>query len=301
MKKPIPTRPNVMKSVSGFALLPIILAIIISGLFLSVGISVIDSKANHHKYEVSGDKIEKAVNAIISWTKETGRLPDNTEFLSVTGISEDAWKNDFVYVYDGNLAGISSGGICGRQSTVISSAALSDIAFIIISGGNDYTIDSTPKTSGPYAGNASLSNNDVIKTITLNRLRSNICLNQNQVNQLSILNKELPYICEGESYTATLFAQGGVSPYSWSYDAKPPWLNLSQTGANYQCQGTPSANGYFTTEIVLRDSVGNTVETQFEIAVYECEDEEAEDPEDPEKSQKPKKPKKPKKNKKTKD
>ena len=284
---------NILKKNAGFALLPIILIIIVSGLFLTAGLSLISSKAHEAKYDTSKKNMEKAVAAIIGWSKETGRLPEDTEFFSVTGISKDSWLNDFVYVYDDNLTDTLSGGICGRQSTAVSSAVLSDIAFILISRGKDYQLDSTPNASGAFSGTADLSAGDLIKPVSLSRLQSAICFSPHQVNQLRILNNELPYTCEGEAYSSTLFSQGGMAPYAWSYSIKPDWLTLSETGNTCLCQGTPSGTGSYTLGIILNDAVENKIEKQFVITVYECE----EDPTNPKKPKKPKKEKKAKKNK----
>ena len=232
---------------------------------------MIQARVMQDKYEDSQNAVETAANVVIGWSlQNNGRLPNTAEFTAITGSKQDAWRQNLVYIYDADLANISTGGICGRNSTGISASGISDIAFVIISGGNDVTIDSTPNTSGDYTGTATLSENDLIRTITLNRLHAKMCFSQNDMNLLEVLNHELPEACEGEVYAAEIHAKGGVAPYSWSYSIKPTWLILTDNGNSYQCGGTPSAGGIYPTEIVLLDAAGKTIQKEFNIKVKPC-------------------------------
>jgi uncharacterized protein (TIGR03437 family) len=57
---------------------------------------------------------------------------------------------------------------------------------------------------------------------------------------LGIATSSLPPATEGTPYIATLAANGGTTPYSWSATGLPSWLNLSSSG---QLSGTPPAAG----------------------------------------------------------
>ena len=253
---------------SGFALLPIILVMCISGVFLSIGLSFIGSEAKQKKFNAARSHLENTAGAVISWSVQNGRIPDAIELFSMIGVREDAWKKNIVYVYDSRLASAASGGVCGRRTTGISSNGISNIAFVLISGGDDYTIDSTPAASGAYSGNTTLSSLDLIKTITLAQLHSNICKGMDQC--LDIINPELPDGCVGQAYSATLFSQGGVPPHSWSYTAKPAWVNCSVTGEDFLCEGTPPVIGENTFGIILTDADGNRLERQYSFRVTTC-------------------------------
>jgi Putative Ig domain len=69
----------------------------------------------------------------------------------------------------------------------------------------------------------------------------------------------------GSAYAASLFADGGVRPYTWAIVAGqlPPGLNLSGN----RIQGTPTAAGTFTFTARVRDSGGQEASRQFSITV----------------------------------
>jgi large repetitive protein len=69
----------------------------------------------------------------------------------------------------------------------------------------------------------------------------------------------------GQSYATSLFASGGVQPYTWSVVAGglPPGLSL---GGNV-ISGTPSTAGSFGFTAQVRDSAGSTASQAFTINV----------------------------------
>lgn len=69
----------------------------------------------------------------------------------------------------------------------------------------------------------------------------------------------------GSSYAASLFADGGIPPYSGAIVAGqlPPGLSL---GGN-RIQGTPSAAGNFTFTARVRDSGGQEASGQVSITI----------------------------------
>ena len=255
---------------TGVALLPVIFGIMIMGLFMTAGLSLIDASARKNKVEATRKKMNHAAEAVLNWSAQNGRLPDNTEFTALTGLLEDEWHQNIIYAYDSNLTRTASGGICGRPVTAISSSSVSDIAFLIISGGEDFTLDSAPNTDGPYSGTASLAIDDIVKSIDLNQVKAESCFSETTTTRLQILNNDLPNACTGVNYSATLYVQGGVLPYTWSYTAKPAWLTLSASGTGYTCQGMPTSAGTDTAIVKVTDTLGNTVQKRFDIAVSSC-------------------------------
>lgn len=69
----------------------------------------------------------------------------------------------------------------------------------------------------------------------------------------------------GASYATSLFADGGIKPYTWAIVAGqlPPGLNLSGN----RIQGTPTTAGTFTFTARVRDSAGQEATRQFSITV----------------------------------
>jgi len=85
---------------------------------------------------------------------------------------------------------------------------------------------------------------------------------------LEITTTELPKCIEGQSYNATLSAQGGVPPYSWALinGTLPTGLSLSSDGT---ISGTPTQSGSFAFEVQVRDSEQNTASRAFALSVIQ--------------------------------
>ncbi|HTQ55988.1 MAG TPA: putative Ig domain-containing protein [Bryobacteraceae bacterium] len=76
----------------------------------------------------------------------------------------------------------------------------------------------------------------------------------------------LPAGTTGASYTATLAATGGTTPYNWTIasGALPAGLSLSTAGS---ISGTPRASGTFTFTVQLTDATSVTVTKAFSLTV----------------------------------
>jgi uncharacterized protein (TIGR03437 family) len=76
----------------------------------------------------------------------------------------------------------------------------------------------------------------------------------------------LPAATETLAYTASLAAQGGVPPYSWSATGLPSWLSLSPAGS---LSGTPPVGtaGTVTFNAVVNDASTQTAQSAFQITI----------------------------------
>jgi putative Ig domain-containing protein len=84
---------------------------------------------------------------------------------------------------------------------------------------------------------------------------------------LQITTTGLPLGIVGTSYSATLSATGGTTPYSWSVTGSgqlPTGLTLSTTGT---ISGTPTVVGIFTFQVQVRDAAGLTSSSSFSINI----------------------------------
>lgn len=292
---------------NGFALFPVILAVLIMGALIGFGLTLIGPRIKKEKYTQTHETIIAAIQAIVSWSLANGRLPDSSNLSSVVGNLDDAWRKSFVYVYDNRLASSSTGGICGRQSTNITSGTTTDIAFLLVSGGDDYQVDSTPNTSGQYTGNITASSKDIIRWVTLNELKNNAGCYANTLGRLRIINNELPRACDGQTYNAAIYAENGVpfatgGRYKWCLKGSlpngvtstpgipgcPSTPDCSSLGTeassqwsqadNFQLIGTPTAIGSYSIVVLVRDNNDNTpvesddncVQKAFLITVASC-------------------------------
>jgi hypothetical protein len=254
----------------GFAFLPFIVGLALLGTLVGVGVSLIKPRAKIEKVTQTQENMDAMTRTLLGWTVLNKRLPDSTEFSSVVEDGDDAWRKPFVYVYDGDLISSSGWNVCGKNTTNITSGATSNIAFSVISGGDDYRIDSSAGTSGAYTGELTLSPEDLSRVVGLEELKNYVNCYGSTEGRLRIVNKELPEACSGAAYTAALYAQGGVSPYSWSY-VVPPWFNGPvASGDSLQFSGTPLSTGTDLVTATASDSEGNAVQRRFPILIRSC-------------------------------
>jgi hypothetical protein len=292
---------------AGFAMLPVILAVLFIGVLIGVGLTVIVPRVKKEKYNQTQDIMDATIQAVISWSAANGRLPNSTTLPLLAKTTDDAWRNRLVYVYDNTLTATSTGGICGRQTTSVADGSTGNIAFLLISAGDDYTVNSTPNTSGPYSGNVTLSAGDIAKAVTLKQLKNRAGCYATSKGRLRIINNELPQACNGQPYAATLYAEYGVpfasgGFYKWCLKgslpngitstpitpACPLTSDCSALGSESAAQwsqantlllnGTPTFNGSFTVIVFVRDNndnnagtaADNCVQQAFSITVTSC-------------------------------
>ena len=84
---------------------------------------------------------------------------------------------------------------------------------------------------------------------------------------LQILTTELPGAATTTTYSASLIAQGGVSPYTWSLSSGdlPPGLTLQPSTG--QIAGMPSQQGSFSFVVRVRDASNSASERQLSVDV----------------------------------
>ena len=269
----------------GITLLPLILMVVVFGALIGVGTGVIKQRVQKNQLLKTAESMTSAIQSILSWSIENGALPiwgDNTpdanidEFCEIVKKTHDPWHQGFVYIYAGGLASGSGGGICGKTSTGISAVGTANVAFAIVSPGQDRTIDSTPGASGAYAGTVTLSSADIVSVVTLEQLRNAMGCFSGTRGRLTLLNTELPDACAGQAYEATLFAEGGVpagtSPfYTWTHTISAAWITgITPSDAHLTLQGTPPSIGTETFDVTVTDLDGNTFVRHFTLDVISC-------------------------------
>lgn len=262
--------PRSANGQAGMALMPLVLTVVIAGALIGAGMHMVGPMTRRNQIETTHSLLDRAARSIIAWSMTQGRLPTAAEFSAAAGVREDPWRRALVYVYDGNLAADAGGGLCGRESTGMVANGSVDTAFTILSGGWDFSLDSTPATSGAYSGNAVISSLDLAKTISLSDLRNRAGCFDRTAGRLALLNNELPEGCSTESYRGDLFANDGVAPYTWAGTTLPAWLTLTPAGAACNCSGTPPSPGVYPVVVRLTDAAGTDVQRRFDIIVSAC-------------------------------
>ena len=269
----------------GITLLPLILMVVVFGALIGVGTGIIKQRVQRNQLLKTAESMTSAMQSIISWSIENNALPiwgDNTpdsnidEFCEIVNKTDDPWHQDFVYIYAGELTSSTGGGICGKTSTGISTVGTGNIAFSLVSPGQDRALTTTPGVSGAYTGTMTLSSADITSVVTLEQLRNVLgCFGTTQ-GRLNLLNTDLPDACVGEVYEATLFAEGGVpagtSPfYTWTHTISAAWITgITPSDTHLTLQGTPPSIGTETFDITVSDADGNMFVRRFALDVISC-------------------------------
>ncbi len=254
-----------LKSRYGFTMLPLILFLFVIVGLISAGYMMLGPKVQLGKTVETKAGLEKAVDAIISWSVANGRIPTNTEYQGVLPNPNDRWGKPFVYLYDNNLTNTASGGLCGRTTATTYNGQ--QIAFVVLSGGDDFQ---TTLNSSPFAGTPTLPVTDLFRVVTLEELKNRAGCYGTTQGRLKILNNELPKGCTGVSYSATIFAGGGVPPYPTCTITGLP-AGLSTTGTHIT--GIPSTTGNFPVYVQIADShlpTANTAQKNMALTVNSC-------------------------------
>ncbi len=226
--------------------MPLILTLLIVGALIGAGTALIAPRLKQAKYNAATKTLSAAADAVISWSATHGRLPDIVLFPSVVRNTDDPWRKPLVYAYDTALTAAATGGICGRQTTVVSLGGTPDVAFVIISGGDDYTVGSTPNTGGAFSGAISAAAEDVVRHVTLADLKARAGCYGGTAGRLRLINQELPAACTGAAYTAAIHAEGGApfasgGDYKWCVKGGLP-AGLTPTPATPSCPDTSTCN-----------------------------------------------------------
>jgi len=269
----------------GITLLPLILMVVVFGALIGVGTGIIKQRVQRNQQQKAAESITSAIQSIFSWSIENGALPiwgDNTpdtttdEFCEIVRETDDPWHQGVTYIYAGELTSGTGGGICGKTSTGISVGGTSNIAFVLLSPGQDRTVTSTPGVSGAYSGAVTLSPTDITSVVTLEQLRNAMGCFTSTRGRLTLLNADLPDACAGQAYEATLFAEGGAptgsSPfYTWTHTISAAWItNITASGTHLTLQGTPPSIGTETFDVTVTDTDGNTFVRHFALDVISC-------------------------------
>lgn len=246
---------QLMRNQRGIALLYLVIIFTLVGVLVSAGSRMLGSIVTQKKITDSKAELDRDVRMIIAWGVRNKRLPVAGEYVGVFGSApQDAWGKTIGYAYDSNLAALGSGGLCGRTGTTGQEAV-----FLLISGGDDMSITSAPSiASGVLTGLQ--QDVDLYRIVTLNELQAEAgCFGSTQ-GSIRILNNELPKACKGISYSATLFAEGGVPPVTFSFTGLP--TGITNIGA--VLSGTTSvASGAYQVVVTANDNQAPTANTQI--------------------------------------
>ncbi|MBZ0155952.1 MAG: prepilin-type N-terminal cleavage/methylation domain-containing protein [Alphaproteobacteria bacterium] len=229
----------------GFTLVELAIVLVVIGIVISLGISLMGPLTKRVKYGESREIVNGAVESVNSWASTNRRLPNAaTEFAGAVRSSQDSFGRALHYIVDSNLVTIPSGStdaLCGRKTTSLSVSdcssgactTITNVAFVVISGSENFNIqthsiggvvtvydidatdrdDCTDANTCPSAAAMSQDPDrpeqydDIVKWVSLDELRTKVGC---QGAQLRIVNNELPFGAVNSAYVAGVYADGGV-------------------------------------------------------------------------------------------
>ncbi len=231
----------------GFTLVEIAIVLVIVGLLVGMGANLIGPLTKRVKVHETKEIVNAAVESVIGSGASSNLLPDAAAFPTIVRKSDDVWSSQLIYIYDSSL----TGSICGRTTTNLSVNDCSDdtcssfvtinnVAFIIFSESENFNNQTAAAGAASsavnvydyglnvdnYSGDGATVEpyDDIVKWITLGEL---IIKADCSGTRLKILNNELPYVKRGDTYSATVYADGGVpygsgGQYRWCRQESPP-------------------------------------------------------------------------------
>jgi prepilin-type N-terminal cleavage/methylation domain-containing protein len=256
-----------MSDSRGFTLVEVAIVLVIVGLLVGVGSSMVGVLSTAVMVRQTKDTMDAVAQSVTSWASSNNDIPNVAGFSSAAKSPVDAWGRSLVYLYDSNLyaATPTKDTICGRRSaaiTVVTTdpvATINNVAFAVLSSSDDATFASTltgtgnlnggalsTLASGSITGSVSVNanNSDIVRWVTLDELRSKIGC---QGSPLKILNNDLPSgSASSSTYSATIVADGGVqytAPDSYSWCVQTATVNQPPATLTFQ---KPNASGVAT-------------------------------------------------------
>ena len=222
-----------------FTLIELAIVLVIIGVLMGGSASLFTMLTKRTKVTQTKQDLDAAVEAVVGYVATHGYLPKQDEFPQVVRTNKDSWEQNFFYIPDSNLI---DDDVCYRRTTdlnIIGDKNISDVAFIIVSSGPNYNMQTaldastTPNQVNIHrayepnvddnatdrVGNRPEDYDDIARWVTLNELRIKAGC---QGSQIKILNTTLPDGEVNQSYKATIYADGGIE-YDDSYPGKYCW------------------------------------------------------------------------------
>jgi prepilin-type N-terminal cleavage/methylation domain-containing protein len=251
----------------GFTLIELAVVLVVLGFVMVSGVSYLSLTARQRAVGMTSEKLESADKSLRGFSALNGRLPAGDEFASSVSQFSDFSGRSFRYIAAEELtAETPEFPVCRRRSTGLTvyrckNAGCTDYetvenaAYAVISGGADAEIETEADENGIIRIHAQGSGDDYDDSAVWASLAELQAYSDCAPYRLRILNSELPYADGGESYRATVFADGGVpfgSAYRWCVtenpftapSTSPFYLNVEgvQVKISHDCKSEPESD-----------------------------------------------------------
>lgn len=257
-----------LRNQRGIALLYLVVFFILLGVLASFGGRKLGSLVTLSKINDTKTALERDVQMIIAWSAKNGRLPAFADYSAgIFGTKPlDAWGRPLVFSYCSSLTKAATGGVCGITGTTITHNG-QDVAFLLISGGDDAGVTSIPAASGAFSGALTgLKAEDLFRIVTLKELQEQASCFGTTQGKLRIVNNELPSACKRRNYSATIMGDGGVPRYAsyTSYTYAFSGLPVGFTGSGATILGnSTTARGAYSVGVTITDKAANVVRRHY--------------------------------------
>ncbi|MDI6713525.1 MAG: prepilin-type N-terminal cleavage/methylation domain-containing protein [Thermodesulfovibrio sp.] len=288
----------------GLTLVEVAIVLVILGLLIGLGASLIGPLTKRAKIQESRDIVKQAKEAVLGYAVKNGYLPATLDNAGARKL--DAWGRELIYYPDNE---IRSSDVCSKSTTATqvyectntdctSYNTKSNIAFIIYSKGEDTDGECTGATSPFYIRQQGMPYNspctytttnpkyyydDVVVYVSLDEIRA-----LRGCPKFRITTEFLHYGYKGSQYGAQLSVTDGFPNYTWnitglnqigglslktsdscSYDS----VNLTCDNASPCICGTPTNYGTFSIKIEVTDSKNQTATKNLSLTINPSSDE----------------------------
>jgi len=219
--------------VKGFTLVEIAIVLVILGLIITLGASLIGPLTKRSKLTESREVVKSAKEAVLGYVVKYGYLP--ADITTAGARNSDAWGTTLQFYAAAEING-SPKNACGVNSTAMQvndcqtgvCVSKSNVAYVIYSLGEDINGNCTGTASPfnsllqgygydgacvPNTTNPQYRYDDIVEYVSLDEIRASMgCAQQLAVTSSSTL-------IQGEEdsfYSTTLQATGGKPPYTWT-------------------------------------------------------------------------------------
>ncbi|MEO2069401.1 MAG: Ig domain-containing protein [Desulfurobacteriaceae bacterium] len=260
-----------------FSLIEAAIVLVILGIILGIGGATFINYVKFNKRTETREKVETAADWVVGYVQTKGVLPLKTDYPNF----KDSYGRDIIYIYSPNLTNetLKEGTtLCDVRYTSLNATnnetgnTIENVAFLVFSKGEDAKSDTffcengtKIETSTSASGNICyFPSLDEVRVVTLEELKQNLgCVGV----PVKIITQYLPLAIVGNSYTAEIFASGGISDngsYWWCYNGTIPSglvVNANdcssstwQENETLRIEGTPSSPGTYSFKICVKDT-----------------------------------------------
>ncbi|OSS42120.1 hypothetical protein DESAMIL20_1673 [Desulfurella amilsii] len=127
----------------GFTLIELAIVLVIIGLLIGVGVSLLPGLINQQKYTQNQSLINQNYNALIGYIMANGKAPlassntngtaqsQNIGYIAIGGLQKDAYGNTFYYAVNNRALNISINGTSAQNMSLTSTSSINNFCAVL--------------------------------------------------------------------------------------------------------------------------------------------------------------------------